>query len=404
MSAMELTTSYPPTKFETDNDFKVEAVLVKYKNSALIVNSVLPQVLARIAAGVSICDLCQYGDDLLEALSLSQFKTAERGISMPTCVTVNQYVQYMSPLNDENDYHLKVGDVVKVELGVHIDGYIASAAHTVVVPLNPQQPMSGPAADVICATYYAHEAVLRMLQPGVKASQITSLITEIAAYYRCTPVENTYSSVIKRFVLRAGQDIENGFPEDMLVEDLEKHDFEIQANQAYQINILLTSGNGKTKTSEFKPFVYQRDVNKSHQLKIKAARAAYNVINQKHTVFPFSTRALPNSQIRLGLASLLQHELITSHPVFRSASNKDLVAQFKSTILMSATGILRLTLPQPLSFVHSEYCIPQNTVAHQALSAPNAIQTVKEPANIAQSDIVFGARRVETEDADMELE
>ena len=56
------------------------------------------------------------------------------------------------------------------ELGVHIDGYIATAAHTVIVVSNPQEPTTGKAADVVAATHFAYEAALRMLRPGVKVS------------------------------------------------------------------------------------------------------------------------------------------------------------------------------------------------------------------------------------------
>lgn len=180
----------------------------------------------------------------------------------------------------------------------------------------------------------------------------------------------------------------------MIVQDLEKYDFEIQANQGYQVNVLLTTGDGKTKASEYKPFVYQRDVNKSYQLKMKAARAAFNEINQKHTVFPFATRALSNNQTRLGLASLLNHELVTSLPVLRSSLTGDKVAHFKATVLITATEALRLTLPQKLPFVHSQYCIPQPTSAAQILSAPS-INHVKASKGLPALDVTFGERRVE---------
>lgn len=49
-----------------------------------------------------------------------------------------------------------------------MDGYIATAAHTVIVVENQQEPVTGKAADVICATYFAYEAASRMLRPGVK--------------------------------------------------------------------------------------------------------------------------------------------------------------------------------------------------------------------------------------------
>jgi Metallopeptidase family M24 len=97
------------------------------------------------------------------------FKEAEKGVAVPTCVTVNNLVQYYTPLASDA-YTLKAGDVVKVELGAHIDGYIGTAAHTTVVSVDPSQPVTGKAADVIAAAYYAQEAVLRMMKPGTSVS------------------------------------------------------------------------------------------------------------------------------------------------------------------------------------------------------------------------------------------
>jgi methionine aminopeptidase len=54
------------------------------------------------------------------------------------------------------------------ELGVHVDGYIATAAHTAVVSSNTQEPITGKAADVIAATHFAYETALRMLRPGIR--------------------------------------------------------------------------------------------------------------------------------------------------------------------------------------------------------------------------------------------
>lgn len=62
----------------------------------------------------------------------------EKGIAFPTCVSVNNICAHYSPLvSDANETEketatLKEGDVVKIDLGVHIDGYIALVGHTVV--------------------------------------------------------------------------------------------------------------------------------------------------------------------------------------------------------------------------------------------------------------------------------
>ena len=47
----------------------------------------------------------------------------EKGISFPTCISVNNIVGHYSPLKSE-DQQLKEGDVAKIALGVHIDGFV----------------------------------------------------------------------------------------------------------------------------------------------------------------------------------------------------------------------------------------------------------------------------------------
>ncbi|CAO3647231.1 unnamed protein product [Mucor fragilis] len=402
MSNMEISMAYPASKFEADNTLTNPVVLEKYQLAADIVNGVLPAVVSKVETGISVCDLCQFGDDLLTAYTEKMYKNSERGIAVPTCVSVNNLVQYFSPLA-ENDINLKPGDVVKIELGVHVDGYIATAAHTTIVSSNTQEPITGKAADVVAATHFAYETALRMLRPGIRASEITRAITEVAAYFRCQPVEGTFSSPMKRFVLRAGKDIENRFLDELIVQDLEKYDFEVEANQVYQLNIALTTGDGSVKNTEYKPFVYQRDVNKSYQLKMKSARQAYAEVNANHTVFPFATRSLSSNAARLGLMSLLEHELVTAYPVMRTKLNSDLVAQFKGTVMVTAEGPVRNTRALQLPYVHSQFCIPQATTAATVLSTPE-VKEIRQAKPLASIDVTFGDRRVQKEDVEMDME
>ena len=55
-----------------------------------------------------------------------------KGIAFPLCISVNEVCGHFTPLRDESE-KLKNGDVVKLDLGVHIDGFIAMAAHTMVI-------------------------------------------------------------------------------------------------------------------------------------------------------------------------------------------------------------------------------------------------------------------------------
>ena len=52
------------------------------------------------------------------------------GIAFPCCISVNNCICHYSPLTHDADTVLKEGDLAKIDLGAHIDGFIAVVAHT----------------------------------------------------------------------------------------------------------------------------------------------------------------------------------------------------------------------------------------------------------------------------------
>ena len=56
------------------------------------------------------------------------------------------------------------------DLAAHIDGFIATAAHTLVIQADASAPVTGKAADVIACANTAAEAALRLVRPGKTVS------------------------------------------------------------------------------------------------------------------------------------------------------------------------------------------------------------------------------------------
>lgn len=56
------------------------------------------------------------------------------------------------------------------DLGAHIDGFIAVAAHTVIVGSSAGKKVTGRQADVTLAAYWAVQAALRLLKAGNNVS------------------------------------------------------------------------------------------------------------------------------------------------------------------------------------------------------------------------------------------
>jgi curved DNA binding protein len=180
-----------------------DLVVTKYKMASEITQRVLREVIDRCVPGTSIKDTCIYGDKRLNEETLGVFKKdkdVKKGIAFPTCLSVNNYICHFSPLVSDPDIILKDNDVVKIDLGCHIDGYIAVVAHTIVVGATREKKVTGRRADCILAAYYAAEAALRLIKPGDNNIAVTEMIDRIANIYHCKPVEGRekYSDFLKK--------------------------------------------------------------------------------------------------------------------------------------------------------------------------------------------------------------
>lgn len=56
---------------------------------------------------------------------------------MPTCISIDNTICHFSPLRSDPPVKIEKGQLVKIDLGAHIDGFIATAAHSVVVGASP---------------------------------------------------------------------------------------------------------------------------------------------------------------------------------------------------------------------------------------------------------------------------
>ena len=143
-------------------------VLAKYKTAGVIANRTLHHVLSACRPGVKIVELCEMGDGMIKSEvdkvypSLKSSGKGQKGISFPTCVSLNEIAGHNSPFSDDKRT-LHLGDMVKVDLGAHIDGFCAVVAHTIVLG-----ECRGRKADVIAAAWSAAQSAIRLLKPKNK--------------------------------------------------------------------------------------------------------------------------------------------------------------------------------------------------------------------------------------------
>jgi curved DNA binding protein len=357
---MDVDTAADPANLPaTDKGISAPDVVDKYKAAADIVSAALELVRKFSYAGMSVAKLCQLGDAKVEKGAAGVYNKArtatgdklEKGVAFPTCVCRNHCAAHFSPLSDADGGTLAAGDIVTVQLGAHIDGYCAMLAATDVVRASKDDPVSdaagttavaaeGRAGDAMVAAWTAAQAVLRVMRPGRKNSDVTEVIAKVARDFGVEPLEGVLSHEMKRYVVDGSRVIMNR-------RDTEGgthvEEWSFEENEVYGMDIAMSTGEGKAKSSDAKTTVYKRQVDVDYKLKLKASRAVFSEVNKRFPTMPFTLRALEDpTRARLGMTEMISHGLVVPYPVLHEREGQT-VARVAMTVLVLPSQTMPIT-------------------------------------------------------------
>ena len=266
-------------------------------------------------------------------------KSIEKGVAFPTCVSVNATVGHFCPLADDKTV-LVAGDVAKVDLAAHIDGFVAVAAHTVVV--GAEGEVTGEDADLLAGAAQAMEAALRVVRPGRSSAELAPLLEKVAAAYGVRVVEGVQCHQLQRFTLNGEKAATNRLPVpagDGTAAPPKPADCAFGDAEAWAVDVVLSTGEGRSRVKDDRATtIFARDPAYAYNLKMKASRAVFNeVLKKAPGSLPFALRSLETPGARKGLNECITHGLIQPYPVLHEAAGAK-TAQFKTTVLLMPNG------------------------------------------------------------------
>jgi len=318
-----------------------DLVVTKYKMSAEIVNKVLKEIMAECKPGCSVRDLCILGDKKLTeetSKSYKKDKKITKGIAFPTCISVNNVICHYTPLLSEPDTLLADGDLVKIDLGAHIDGFIAAAAHTFVLGASAEAPVTGRKADVIMAAHLASEAALRLVKPGMENTEVTETVTKIGEAFECKPVEGMVSHNLEQNIIDGEKTINNCL--EGQAKDREVHEF--KQHEVYAVDVLLSTGDGKNQEKDAKTTVFKK-TGLTYMLKMKTSREFFSQVGKSYGPMPFNLRNCEEEKkARMGVVECVKHQVLQPFHVLYEKEGT-FVAQFKFTVLLMPNGPMKIT-------------------------------------------------------------
>ena len=318
-------------------NLQAPGVMEKYKTAGKIAEEVLAELTSKCVEGADVYELCTLGNQKITEHCSKVYaqKKVEKGVAFPVCISVNDICAYFSPIKEES-IKLANGDLVKIDLGVHIDGFPVLLAHSLIV---------GNEADdlklrAINAAYEALETATKLMKAGNTNNQITNATTKVIEAYKCQPLEGSLSHEIKRYVIDGNNCIIGKETFDNKVQT-----YELKQEDIFALEIFVSANEteGKAKESEFRTTVFKKNIDVNSDLKTKAGKQFLSEVNTKFADLGFSLNQFEDElKARAGLSECAKTHHLQSYPVLLERS-KAPVAHFKWTVAVSNKRVLVLS-------------------------------------------------------------
>ena len=291
----------------------------QYRTSGNIVKEVRPVVESAVRPGARFLEVCDLVREEVEG----------RGgrLAFPTGIGVNEVTAHYAPQEgDESVFGEE--DLVKVDFGVHVDGYVTDTSVT--VTLNPEFNL------LLEATQRALDAAIATARKESRTGEIGRVIHGEATRFGFRTIQNLTGHTLDRYTVHAGKSIPNIYMPHM--QDLKKGD-------VFAIEPFLTLGNAAGYVVDAPSQTIFSIVVRKKTGDSKLDAFAESVWAERKTL-PFTPRwyvgEFGKENVAEMVRKLVSKRVLRAYPTLVEASGSP-VAQFEHTMALDEGGLVVLT-------------------------------------------------------------
>ncbi len=283
-----------------------ESVLDKYRAAGRILVEVKEGALEKVKEGAL----------LLEVAEFVERSIREKGgePAFPCNISLNDEAAHATPSID--DEAVFSNELVKIDIGVHVDGYIADSAVTV--------DLSGENGELVKASESALNAAIAIIRDGVSTGEIGEVIEQAIRERGYRPVVNLSGHGLARYNAHTAPTIPNVRFE---------HGVVLKENDVVAIEPFATDGVGKVAEHGH---VEIYSLIKARPVRVSEAKKLLKEI-ENYQGLPFAKRWLPKERLDLALRTLNNAGALREYPVLRE-EGEGLVSQAEHTVIVTKEG------------------------------------------------------------------
>ena len=270
--------------------------------------------------------LVKPGVKFLDVAEKVEARIRQKGadIAFPVNISLNEIAAHYTPRHDDK-FVFNKGDVVKLDVGAHVDGFIADTALTVEVETNNY-------ADMIKAADDGLKIAIDMVKPDINLSELGKTVQETIKGFGFTPINNLTGHSLQRYILHSGMSIPS-------VPDF-LNNIRPKIGDVIAIEPFATDGVGHVISGQGSNIFLCEKTIRSKFARDKRANIWYNRIFKKFGSLPFTQRWINNffennSDIILNRLTFLG--MIKHYPQLVE-QKKGIVTQREHTVIITENG------------------------------------------------------------------
>lgn len=296
-----------------------EEILKKYTKAGEIAAQALQKAKEMVAEGVTLVSVADAAE--------SYIKEQGAGIGFPINISINEFAAHYTPV-PRDPLVFEKGQVVKLDLGVHVDGCLADTATTVEVGDNKYEKM-------ILSSQDALNKALTMIKPGVRIADIGEAIESVIKDAGFRPIVNLTGHTMEPWNLHAGKSVYN------VKKDI---DDVLEEGEIVAIEPFSTDGSGRVVNSKSSD-IYKLLVPK--QVRMRQGRQILMEIVTNHKTLPFAKRWFVEkfgvAQTSMALRQLVNWGVLHQYPILKDQEN-GIVTQAEHTVIVSENPVITTKL------------------------------------------------------------
>jgi methionyl aminopeptidase len=278
----------------------------KLREAGEILSQVRGETAERVEVGASHLDVAEYAEDRIRELGAKP--------AFPVNISIDEEAAHATPSIDDDSTFGE--EMINLDIGVHVDGWLADTAITVDLSGNP---------ELAEAPEQALETALDMVEPGVDTGDIGAEIEDVITSYDFNPVVNLTGHGLGHWEQHTSPTIPNRAVSQGTT---------LEVGDVVAIEPFATDGSGKvSEGSSEEIFALERE----GTVRNRQAREALEQITEEFRTLPFATRWLETDRAEMALRRLKRNDIVHGYPVLKEADGS-LVSQKEHTVIVTEDG------------------------------------------------------------------